>query len=169
MKNFDWCAYTYRHRRMIDYLIEKLIHEDSLKTEMRKHAKLHDMDKILLYQVMDQQTAQNIHVEEQPHHLNCKKEKTYYDLVETVLDYESAPYTKPDKPLNAFDFTHKLIEMGLIKESVGEQLFQIMHELGIDYSGTVQQDTEGLAYAKQYENVTEEMILQEIVEYVKQL
>lgn len=169
MKNFDWCAYTYRHRRAIEYLIEKLIQDENLKLEMKKRAEFHDMDKVLLYQGMEQYPAQMVHVENQPHHLDCKKPKTYFDLVETVLDYESAPYTKPDKPLNAFDFVHKLQEMSLIEEEIADQLYQIMHEFGIDHSGTVESDEEGRKYMQELPEVTEEMILEEIVQYIRKI
>lgn len=169
MKNFDYCAYTYRHRKIIVYLIQKLIHDESVKREMLKRAENHDMDKILLYQVMEPKEAQDIHVKNQPHHLKCEKEKTDFDWLETILDYESAPYTKPDKPLNAYDFTMKMLEKGTINEAAGNKLLSIMHELGIDFSGTMEQDEVGKDYAKSLENVTEEMILEEMVQYVKRL
>lgn len=169
MKNFEWCAYTYRHRKMIQYLVEKLVRDEAVKEEMLRHAENHDMDKILLYQVMEQEEAQHYHVEHQPHHPDCKKEKTIYDLIETVLDYESAPYTKPDKPMNAFDFTHFLLDHHYLSSADAEILFQIMHDLGIDHSGTVQNDSEGLAYAQSLSVVTEEMILEDVEAYMKRI
>ena len=30
MKNYDWCEYTYKHRRMFEYIAKKLIKNDYL-------------------------------------------------------------------------------------------------------------------------------------------
>ena len=102
MKNFNWCIYTYRHRRAFEYCVNKLIHDPDLKEEMLKRAKIHDMDKMVMYLFLEQKEAQKIHMMHQPHHLENSLPRTYEDLVETIIDYECAPYTKPDKPLNAY-------------------------------------------------------------------
>ena len=83
----------------------------NLKEEMLKRAKIHDMDKMVMYLFMEQKEAQKIHMMHQPHHLENSLPRTYEDLVETIIDYECAPYTKPDKPLNAYDFTNLLVQI----------------------------------------------------------
>lgn len=166
MRNFEWCVYTYKHRRAFIYIVDKLISNPMLKQEMLKRAKVHDMDKMLMYLFLDQITSQKIHVQNQPHHLESGKGNTYYDLVETVIDYECAPYTKPDKPLNAYDFTKKLLEMGYLEREKADRLFEIMHDFGIDRSYKVTEDLEGLAYMDEIGEVTEEMILLEVLKYV---
>ena len=114
MKNLNWCIYTYRHRRAFEYCVNKLIHESDLKEEMLKRAKIHDMDKMVMYLFLEQKEAQKIHMMHQPHHLENSLPRTYEDLVETIIDYECAPYTKPDKPLNAYDFTNLLMQMKVL-------------------------------------------------------
>ena len=108
MKNFDYCAYTYRHRQAIKYLINKLISNEELKTVMLQRAFIHDMDKMVMYQALDYADAHRIHTQTASHHLTNAIPKSYYDYVEAILDYESAGYTKPDKPLNAYDFIMKI-------------------------------------------------------------
>lgn len=168
MKNFDWCVYTYKHRRAFVYVVNRLIHDPELKAEMLRRARIHDMDKMLLYLFWDQQRSQRYHVEHSAHHLECGSPQTWYDMVETVIDYECAPYTKPDKPLNAYDFVHKLLDMGILEQEKADQLLAIMHELGIDFSDTVMNDREGLDYIQAIGEVTEEMILREVLQYVSE-
>ena len=168
MKNFDWCVYTYRHRRAFAYVAEKIIPDGELKREILKRAKVHDMDKMLLYPFYDQKKVQDYHVLHQPHHLESGLGKEYADFVETVIDYECAPYTKPDKPLYAYDFVHKLLRLGYIKKEKAEELFDIMKSFGIACSCDGLKDAEGLAYLKQFEDVTEEMILLEIFRFIRE-
>ncbi|MBR2845865.1 MAG: hypothetical protein IKF00_11705 [Solobacterium sp.] len=167
MKNLDWNIYTYRHRRAFAYCVSRLIHDPVLKQEMLKRAEVHDMDKMLMYLFLDQHTAQLLHVQRQPHHLENSLPRSYEDLVETVIDYECAPYTKQDKPLNAYDFVLKLHGMHLLNDETMNSLMSIMRELNIDHSGTVSEDTEGLAYIAGLGEVTEEMVLEEILTYIR--
>jgi predicted deacylase len=62
----------------------------------------------------------------------------YEDYVDTVIYYESAPYTKPDKPLNAYDFTHFLMERKIMDAETGGRLISIMKELGM-WQGEINQ------------------------------
>lgn len=166
MKNLNWCIYTYRHRRAFEYCVNKLIHNPDLKKEMLRRAKVHDMDKMVMYLFLEQKEAQKIHMMHQPHHLENNLPKTYEDLVETVIDYECAPYTKPDKPLNAYDFTNLLMQMKALDEKTGANLISIMEGLGIASSASNQGDEEGHAYMEQFARVTEDMILEEIHTYI---
>ncbi|MDD6154181.1 MAG: hypothetical protein PUB39_01220 [Eubacteriales bacterium] len=166
MKNLEWNIYTYKHRRAFKYTVEKLIHEPKLREEMLKRAEVHDMDKMVLYLFYDQHTAQMMHVKSQPHHLENNKPKSYEDLVETVIDYECAPYTKPDKPWNAYDFITLLYSMRLLDEEIKDRLMAITAELGIDRSGTSSNDLEGMKYIESLGEITEDMIYDEILKYV---
>ncbi len=167
MKNLNWCIYTYRHRRAFEYCVNKLIHDPSLREEMLKRARTHDMDKMVMYLFLEQKEAQKIHMMHQPHHLENSLPKTHEDLVETVIDYECAPYTKPDKPLNAYDFTNKLMHMKVLDEEIGANLISIMEDLGIASSASNQGDMEGHAYMEQFDEVTEDMIREEIQNYIE--
>ena len=167
MRNLEWCIYTYRHRRAFEYCVRRYITEPSLREEMLKRAAVHDMDKMLMYLFMDQRAAQEMHTRTQPHHLENDLPRTYEDYVETVIDYECAPYTKPDKPLNAYDFTHRLMEWKVLDTGTGNRLLSIMKELGIDNSETCIKDAEGQEYISSFSDVTEEMIQEELLTYIR--
>lgn len=168
MKNLKWCIYTYKHRRAFEYCVRRYIHDPALREEMLRRAAVHDMDKMIMYLFMDRKDAQDLHIHTKPHHLENDLPRTFEDYVETVIDYECAPYTKPDKPLNAYDFTHLLIDWKLIDEQTGNKLFSIMEELGIANSTTYADDEEGKKYISSMEDVTEEMIYEEILTYVNE-
>lgn len=168
MKNLKWCIYTYRHRKAFEYCVRKYIHQPGLREEMLKRAAVHDMDKMIMYLLMEQKEAQELHVKRQPHHLENDLPRTYEDYVETVIDYECAPYTKPDKPLNAYDFTHLLMDWQALDEETGNKLISIMEKLGIDNSTSYADDTEGQEYIKRIGDITEEMIFEEILRYVNE-
>lgn len=168
MKNFEWCVYTYKHRRALVYVIHKLIHDDALKQKMLARVKFHDVDKMLLYLFLDQTESMKYHVEHQPHHLESGKCTSYEDYLEMVLDFECAPYTKPDKPLNAYDFTQKLLNMGWISQEIADILFGIMLDLKIDSSYDITKcDLEGMQFVSELGTITEEMILLDIFDYIK--
>lgn len=168
MNNFDWCVYTYRHRIAFRYVTEKLIKDESLRAAVLNRAKVHDMDKMLMYLFMDQYESQSVHVRNKPHHQECSAQKSYLDLVENVIDYECAPYTKPDKPLNAFDFTNKLLSMDLINKETAESLIKIMHEFGIDSSYDITKNPEAMEFVNSMPEITEEMILLEVMTYINE-
>ena len=169
MKNLKWCIYTYKHRKAFEYCVKKYIHDPVLREEMLRRAAVHDMDKMVMYLFLDQKTAQETHVKTQPHHLENDLPRTYEDYVETVMDYECAPYTKPDKPLNAYDFTNLLMDWKALDAATGEKLISIMEELGIDNSTTYDDDAEGQIYINDIGSVTEEMIYREIMTYIEKI
>ena len=166
MKNLEWCKYTYLHRKAFAYCVRKLVHEPVLRRNMLARSRVHDMDKMIMYLFMDQKEAQALHVKMKAHHLENDLPRTYEDLVETVIDYECAPYTKPDKPYFAFDFVNVLMEWKVLDAETGGKLIEIMKTLGIANSHTVAEDKEGMAYISGIKNVTEEMIYEEILSYV---
>ena len=57
MKNMQWCIYTYRHRKAFEYCVRKYIHEPALREEMLRRAAVHDMDKMIMYLLMDQKDS----------------------------------------------------------------------------------------------------------------
>lgn len=166
MRNLEWLKYTYLHRRAFEYCVKKRVAEPSLREEMLRRAEVHDMDKMLMYLFLDQKEAQALHVQTQPHHLENRLPRTREDLVETVIDYECAPYTKPDKPLNAYAFTNLLMDMKVLDLTTGAQLIDIMRDLGIANSTSVSDDVAGSEYISGLGEITEEMILEEILSYV---
>lgn len=167
MQYFDYCAYTYRHRRAMEYLIHKLLQEGEIKNEMLKRVVEHDMDKIIMYQFVSREEASAYHKNTSRHHMSNKLPKTYCDKLEAVLDYESAGYTKPDKPLNAFDTINRFKASGIVSPSICDDLLIICKDLGIARSYSVTEDEVGMKYLGQFDNVTEEMICEDIKRYMR--
>lgn len=168
MKNLDWCVYTYKHRIAFRHVVKKLCREPEVYSEMMKRADVHDMDKMLMYQFLDQNTAQLHHVRTKPHHLESGLGKSDMDLLETVIDYECAPYTKPDKPLNAYDFTLKLMDMNVLDRTRGDRLISIMHRLGIDRSCSITETDEWKSFTQSLPVITEDMIKLQLVKYINE-
>lgn len=161
MLNYEYCAYTYRHRKALMYLIEKKIIEPELKKKMIEKAKVHDMDKMFLYKFLPKKVASKYHKEHASHHMENDLPKTFEDKVEAVFDYECAAYTKPDKPLNAYDTILKY------KPELFDKLIDILKKFGMDSSYTVLDDKDGIAYMMNFKYVSEEDINNEIDEYLK--
>lgn len=61
---------------------------------------LHDLDKVFLYLFLGKKLTHNLHRFWSRHHLHNGDIK---NKIEAAFDWESARYTKPDKPLDAFD------------------------------------------------------------------
>ena len=57
MKNLEYSIYTYKHRKAIFYLIDKLITDNSEKKEILKRCQDHDMDKMYMYTYMDKKVS----------------------------------------------------------------------------------------------------------------
>ena len=84
-----------------------------------------------------------------------EKEKTEVDYEEMALDWESARYTKEDKPLNAYDTLYKYYP------ELEKQILPILKEWGIAKSNMPKEkDIE--EYAKKVKNTTIEEIKKEI-------
>ena len=74
--------------------------------EVLEQVRYHDLDKLFMYLFYNKKDVSKTHRNLNRHHDN-DLEKTYLDYIEMVLDWESARYTKPDKPLNAYDTLYK--------------------------------------------------------------
>lgn len=99
MKNKEYIDYTYKHRKVVMLLAQKYFPNNK---ELLEQVELHDLDKLFTYLFYDKSVASKLHREQNAHHANGI-EKSDLDYKEMVLDWESARYTKPDKPLNAYD------------------------------------------------------------------
>lgn len=108
LKNLENIKYTYLHRKALTYYIENNKYlSDYEREELLKRAKIHDMDKMVLYLFWDKKEASKYHREHNPHHISefikNGNTPTDIDILESIFDYECAALTKPDKPLNAYD------------------------------------------------------------------
>lgn len=100
IKNRVKCIrYTLRHRVAFRVVERELCGKVSLRGYM------HDLDKVVLYVIFGKKLASKIHRRYARHHE--RSAKTYEDYLEMVIDWECARYTKPDKPLNAYDTLYK--------------------------------------------------------------
>ena len=129
-QNWNFIVYTYLHRKAIIYCIERDVKDPELKEKMLQRAKFHDLDKVYLYTFLPKKDASRIHRLTSRHHMENNIEKNYEDFVETYLDYESAGFTKDDKPLNAYDTILTYETNPYIKEN----LLKICKQMGTNYS-----------------------------------
>lgn len=153
MKNQRYIEYTYRHKKIINYLAEKYIKNN--KEKKLTQIKEHDMDKIYMYLLYEKNEVSKIHRKISNHHQN-EKEKTEADYEEMALDWESARYTKEDKPLNAYDTLYKYYP------ELESHILPILKKWGIAHSNMPKEkDIE--EYAEQVKNIT----IEEIKEVIK--
>lgn len=124
MKNrFYYIGYTIRHRKAFRKVEKELFHKVTIR------GYLHDLDKVFLYLLLGKERTSEIHRKYSRHHIN--KARTYKDYCEMVVDWECARYTKPDKPLNAYDTLYKFYPQ------IENKILPILKDLGIDKSNLV--------------------------------
>lgn len=108
LKNLNYIQYTYLHRKSLYYFIKtnKYLNEEDRKLLLQR-AKIHDMDKMVLYLFWEKKDASKYHREHNAHHVSeyikLGNTPNRIDILESIFDYECAALTKTDKPLNAFD------------------------------------------------------------------
>ena len=129
--------------------------------ELIERVKKHDMDKMYLLLFYDKKTINKFHRSVSLHHDN-ELPKTELDYMEMVLDWESARYTKDDKPLNAYDTMVKFYP------HLEENILPILKKIGLDYS-TLEKDEEVVKYAKTLDNTTLDDIKKELIEYIQEI
>jgi len=157
MDNFEFCKYTYLHRKAFLFCVNKLIKDPEVRKIMFERAYFHDIDKLIYYQYLDKEKAVKLHRSTASHHMENDLEKDYYDCLEAVIDYECAAYTKADKPLNAYDTIIKY------KPKNSDRLLEILKEYEICFSYSNINDREAQKYMESYMNVSEDDIHQEII------
>ncbi len=158
MKNQEYIEYTYLHRKVVMYLANKYIKRD--KEKILKQIQYHDMDKLFMYLFYDKKDVSAMHRKLTSHHEN-EIEKNYIDYIEMILDWESARYTKPDKPLNAYDTLYKYYT------NMEHEILPILKEFEID-KPNLPMEKDVLEYANSLKNISMEDIEKELVDYIKQ-
>ena len=156
MKNREYIEYTYKHRKIVIYLANKYVKEN--KEETMNQIEFHDLDKLYMYLFYNKKDVSNVHRQLSSHHDNSI-EKTDADYVEMVLDWESARYTKPDKPLNAYDTLYKYYP------EMKEKILPILKKFKIDKSGLPMEE-DVLEYAKSLSNTSSDEIKEELKHYI---
>lgn len=164
MKNMEKIRYTFLHRYALEFVIRKHIKDENDRNALLDRAKKHDLDKAMLYTLIDSEKAHDYHVKTAPHHMEKinagKKERL--DIQESIMDFESAGYTKADKPLNAYDTVNKF------QYGHKDRLTKALQELHMDRSyKNTPDDPEWQAFLATKPEITEDFIEQTIRSYVK--
>ncbi len=123
-KRYQRIVYTIRHKAAFLKVEKKLLGHNTLR------GYLHDWDKPFLFCIpwLSKKEIQNIHRRHNKHHVVNTQPKTKADYIETIIDWECARYTKPDKPLNAYETlmtfyaSYAAIYLPIIQELLPHQL-----------------------------------------------
>jgi hypothetical protein len=118
------------------------------------------MDKMYLLLFYEKKDIESYHRSMSSHHDNDIK-KTELDYIEMVLDWESARYTKDDKPFNAYDTMCKFYP------HLEKELLPILKKIGLDKS-TLEKEKDVSEYAQSINNVSEDDIKKELIDYIEQ-
>ena len=125
-KRYNHIVYTLKHK------IAFLQTEKQIRGKNTLRGYLHDLDKPFLYLALwlDMKQVQKIHRSYSKHHVKNNLKKSKEDLIDTIIDWECARITKPDKPLNAYQTLmkfypeHQDVFLPLIKELLPHQVPQ---------------------------------------------
>ena len=148
--NLHKMRYTYLHRQAIFTLAEKLgIDATPYLT--------HDTEKYLMYLWLEEDVTRECHRILNRHHDYDKGVAIDREtLVEMMLDWESARFSKPDKPRNAYDTLYKWMPV-----EMHEPMATLLKEYNLYYP-TNEPGITAEEYKKQSEAITPAMIAAEI-------
>ncbi len=129
-KRYQHIIYTLRHKIAFLKTEKELLGHNTLR------GYLHDWDKPFLFCIpwLSKQEIQNIHRHHNKHHIANTQPKSKADYIETIIDWECARFTKPDKPLNAYETlmnlypTQQDVFLPVIQELLPHQLPQKIAE-----------------------------------------
>lgn len=137
LRNLEHLEYTFEHRRAFAYTARKLFGQDKLYGQLAKRARYHDLDKALLYSLLDKKSASAFHKLTSRHHIENDNAKSRLDLLEAYVDWDCNGYTKPDKTGNAWDALHRL------NLPNSKPMKKVAKWYGIDWSYEVSPQDEG--------------------------
>ena len=120
---FQKVNYTLKHRKAFRKVEKELFGKVSFSSYF------HDLDKIFLYPILGIERSHNFHRNHSRHH---KMAKTDSDFRMMVIDWECARYTKPDKPLNAYDTLYKFYP------ELEDKILPILKNLKIDHKTKIE-------------------------------
>lgn len=156
MKNLVFIKYTYLHRKVVLYLANKYVKDN--KEKVLKQIEKHDLDKMFMYMFYNKSDASSIHRKLSTHHEN-DLDKNYIDYIEMVLDWESARYTKDDKPLNAYDTLYKYYS------SMKKEIVPILEKFNIN-KPNLPKEKDVEEYVKTLQNISLNDIKDEYIKYI---
>ena len=156
----DRIKYTLMHRRAIKAVMEIYVLEED-KEEVMKRYLVHDMDKVLMNLLdIPGDEIKKIHRSSKSHHYIDGKEYSRIDYIEMIIDWESARYTKDDKPLNAKNTLIKYYN------NIYGEIMPLLREMGLDNDSD--EKDERVIKLINY-NLSDEDIKNEIDQYVDRL
>ena len=100
-ENVGAIKYTKEHRKAFRKIEKEILGHNTWRSI------IHDLDKVILYNICSHKKVKNFHRSTARHHVENNIKKTRADYIEMIIDWECARYTKPDKPLNAYDTLYK--------------------------------------------------------------
>lgn len=162
MPNFDEIYSVIEHRQAFRFVLEssRFFYDFALyNNEMDYRANMHDLDKVFYLALGgDVQSASEYHRSHAPHHLGWNANPTREDLVEAIIDYESAGFTKLGKPFfNAYDtVVHQ-------NKPYAAELIALMeqYELAESYVNSPD-DPHWLQFRDLFQNIDEYYVLSEL-------
>lgn len=127
-KKITWKSFSYTWAHKIAFLkVEK-----KLLGRISCRGIIHDMDKLLWWYPLGVLLGKNSHWVQEHHRSHARHHphnalvKSYDDYVEMVIDWECARFTKPDKPLNAYQTLYKFYP------ELEDKILPILQKLGLD-------------------------------------
>ena len=156
MNNIEHIKYTYKHRKIVMLLAQKYFSDN---IDLLEQIQYHDLDKLYMYLFYNKSDVSKIHRNLVAHHEN-DLEKTNLDYIEMVLDWESARYTKPDKPLNAYDTLYNYYPDML------DKILPILKSIRLD-KPNLPMEKDILEYTNSLNNISIEEITEELIKYLK--
>lgn len=168
-KNWDYITYSIHHKKVVEYLSRTITKDKGFSEEVLQrlfeNVQVHDLDKVFSYLFLEKKMASKLHRETSLHHMENKIPKEVEHYLEAICDYESAAYTKPDKPLNAYDTVLKYVH-----NEEREPLLSFLQKLGMDrsYNPLHEPISSELKEIMEME-VTKELVFSELEKYVSQL
>ena len=129
--------------------------------ELLDQLEKHDLDKMFLLLLFDKKVSKDVHRNISSHHDNDIP-KTDLDYVEMILDWESARYTKDDKPLNAYDTLVNYYP------HLEKEILPILKKMNLAEPNT-EKEQDIVEYAKTLDNVSEDDVKDELIQYIKKL
>lgn len=100
-ENLRALNYTKEHRKAFKKIEKDLLGHNTWRSFV------HDLDKVILYNIWPHKKVKEFHRNTARHHVESRFKKLKNDYIEMIIDWECARYTKPDKPLNAYDTLYK--------------------------------------------------------------
>lgn len=97
--DLDRIRYTHNHRIAFRKVEKDILGKNTVRSLF------HDLDKVILYLFLPHDIVHNIHQKYSRHH--AARARTRNDFIQMIIDWECARFTKPDKPLNAYQTLYK--------------------------------------------------------------